>query len=89
MGNLISRPKERTSIKGCENRVLTRISGRRAEEVVTHDWRKLHNEKLHDLYYLPDIIRVIKLRTMRWKGHTARVGKMRNAYKVLVRKRNG
>jgi hypothetical protein len=29
-----------------ENRVLTRISGPRRDEV-TEDWRKLHNEELH------------------------------------------
>jgi hypothetical protein len=35
---------------------------------VTADWRKLHNEKLRDLYSSPDIIWVMKSRRMRWAG---------------------
>jgi hypothetical protein len=45
---------------------------------VTGEWRKLHNEKLHDLYYSPNIVRVIKYRRIRWAGHVARMG--REAY---------
>jgi hypothetical protein len=32
-----------------ENRVLRRIFGPKRDEV-TGEWRKLHNEELHDLY---------------------------------------
>jgi hypothetical protein len=32
-----------------ENRVLKRISGPKRDEVMG-EWRKLHNEELHDLY---------------------------------------
>jgi hypothetical protein len=42
---------------------------------VTGDWRKLHNEELHNLYSSPDIIRIIKSRRMRWAGHVARMGR--------------
>jgi hypothetical protein len=42
-----------------ENRVLRRIFEPRREEV-TGDWRKLHNEELHNLYSSPNIIRMIK-----------------------------
>jgi hypothetical protein len=52
---------------------------------VTGGWRKLHNEELHGLYSSSNIIRVIKSRRMRWAGHTARMGEMRNAYKILVK----
>jgi hypothetical protein len=47
-----------------ENRVLRRIFGPRREEV-KGDWRKLHNEELHNLYTSPNIIRMIKSRRMR------------------------
>jgi hypothetical protein len=51
---------------------------------MTAGWRKLHNEELHNLYSLTDIIRVIKSRRMRWAGHVDRLGAMRNEYKILV-----
>jgi hypothetical protein len=53
------------------------------------EWRKLHNEELHDLYSSPSIIRIIKSRRMRWAGHVARKGKKRNAYRLLVGKPEG
>jgi hypothetical protein len=37
--------------------------------------RKFHNGELHDLYYSPNIVRVIKSRRMRWAGYVARKGK--------------
>jgi hypothetical protein len=46
-----------------ENRVLRRIFGPNRDEV-TGGWRKQHNEKLHNLYSLPSIIRMIKSRSM-------------------------
>jgi hypothetical protein len=52
-----------------ENRVLRRIFE------VTGEWRKLHNEELHDLYSSPSIIRIIKARRMRWAGHIAQMGR--------------
>jgi hypothetical protein len=56
---------------------------------VTGEWRKLHNEELHDLYSSPSIIRIIKARRMRWAGHVARIGEKRNAYRLLVGKTEG
>jgi hypothetical protein len=35
------------------------------------------------------IIRVIKSRSMRWAGHVARMGEMKNAYDILVGKPEG
>jgi hypothetical protein len=66
-----------------ENRVLRRIFGPKRDEV-TGEWRKLHNEELHNLYSFPDIIRHIKSRLMRWAGHVARIGEEIKLYKVLV-----
>ena len=69
----------------CENRVLRRIFGPKRDEVIW-EWRKLHNEKLNDLYSSPNILRVIKSRAMRWAGHVARMGEGRSVQRVLVRK---
>jgi hypothetical protein len=71
-----------------ENRVLRRIFGPKRDEV-TADWRKLHNEELHNLYSSPNIIRVIKSRRMRWAGHVARTGERRNAFRILEGKPEG
>jgi hypothetical protein len=53
---------------------------------VTGDWRKLHNEELHNLYSSPNIIRMIMSKRMRWAGHVARMGETRNACRILVGK---
>ena len=42
-----------------ENRVLRRVFGPKRDDV-TGEWRKLHNEELNDLYYSPNIVRMIK-----------------------------
>jgi hypothetical protein len=54
--------------------VLRRIFGHKRVEV-TGEWRKLHNEELHDLYSSPTIVRVIKSIRMRWVVHVARMGR--------------
>ena len=56
---------------------------------VTGEWRKLHNEELHDLYYAPNILLVIKSRRMRWTGYVAFTREMRGAYRLLVGKPGG
>jgi hypothetical protein len=68
-----------------ENRVLKRIFFPKRNEV-TRDWRKLHNEELHNLYSSPYIIRMILSRRMRWAGHVARMGAKSNPYRILVGK---
>jgi hypothetical protein len=70
-----------------EKRVLRRVFGPIRDEV-TGEWRKLHNQELHDLYSLPNIVRVVKLR-MRWTGHAARIGKERVVHSMLVGKPEG
>ena len=63
--------------------MMRRIFGPKGDEV-TKEWRKLHNEKLNDLYCSPNIVRVIKWRRMSWAGHVARMGERRRVYRVLV-----
>jgi hypothetical protein len=71
-----------------ENRVLRGVFGPKMDEVRV-EWRKLHNEELNYLYSLPNIVRVIKSRIMRWAGHLARMGEERGLYRVLVGKPEG
>jgi hypothetical protein len=66
-----------------KNRVPRRIFGPKRHEAIG-EWRRLNNEELNDLYSSPNIVRVIKLRRMRWAGHVARMGEKRGAYRILV-----
>jgi hypothetical protein len=56
--------REEHGLRVFENRVLRRLFGPKRDEV-TGDWRKLHNEELHNLYPSPNIIRMIISRRMR------------------------
>jgi hypothetical protein len=58
---LTLREEHRLGVFG--NRVLRRIFGPKRNEV-KGEWRKLRYEELHDLYYSPSIIRIIKARRM-------------------------
>jgi hypothetical protein len=69
--------REKRRLRVFENRVLRGMFGARRDEV-TGEWRKLHNEELHNLYCSPNIVRVIKSRRMRWAGHVARMGRERS-----------
>jgi hypothetical protein len=70
-----------------ENRVLRRIFGPKRDEL-TRSWRKLHNEELHNLYFSPDVVRMVKSRKTRWAGHVAR-SEWKRAYEALVRNPQG
>jgi len=80
--------REERRLRVCENRVLRKLFGPKRDEV-TGEWRKLHNEELNDLYSLPNIVRVVKSRRMRWAGHVARMGEDRGVQRVLVGKPEG
>jgi hypothetical protein len=71
-----------------ENRVQRGIFGPKRDEV-TGEWRKLHSGELHNVYSLPDIIRQVKSRRMRWAGHVARMGEGRNVYGIWTGKAEG
>jgi hypothetical protein len=60
-----------------------------SRDEVTGEWRKLHNEELNDLYSLPNIVRMVKSRRMRWAGHVARMGEGRGVNGVLMGKPEG
>jgi hypothetical protein len=65
-----------------------RIFGPKREEVAG-GWRRLQYEDLYNLYTSPNIIRLVKSMRMRWVGHVAHVGDMRNANNILVGKSEG
>ena len=56
--------------------------------VILHLVISVCNEELRDLYFLPNIVRVVKSRGMRWAGHVGRMGEGRDVHRVLVGKPN-
>jgi hypothetical protein len=76
------------SLRLFENRVLRRIFRSKREEMAG-GWRRLHNEELRNLCHSPNVIREIKSRSIRWAGHVACMGKLKNAYRILAGKPEG
>jgi hypothetical protein len=77
--------REERGLRLFGNRVLRGIFGAKRDEVIG-EWRKLHNEKLNDLYCSPNIVRVIKSRRPRWAGHVARIAERRGVNRFFVEK---
>jgi hypothetical protein len=50
---------------------------------------KIYNDEIHNLYSLPNIVRVIKSRRIKWAGHLARMEKGRDVYRILVTRLEG
>jgi hypothetical protein len=48
-----------------------------------------HTEEVLNLHTSPNTIKVIRSRRMGWIGHVVYMGKMKNAYKILVGKLEG
>jgi len=80
--------REECRLRVFENRMLRGIFGPKRDEV-TGKWRKLYNEELSDLYSLPNIVQVVKLRRMRWEGHVACMSEGRGVHRVLVGRPEG
>jgi hypothetical protein len=68
--------REEHRLRVFENRVLRRLFGPKRDEM-TGDWRKLHNEELHNLYCSPSIIGMIISRRMIWQGMYQNWGRRR------------
>ena len=77
--------REERSLRVFENRVLRRVFGPMRDEI-TGEWRKLHKEELRDLYSIPNSVRVVKSRRMRWAWHVPLMGEARVVHRVLVGK---
>jgi hypothetical protein len=71
-----------------KNRVLRTIFGAK-KDGVTGEWRKMHNEELHDWHSFPTILRMIKSRRMRWAEHIAPIGVKMNEYRLFMGKPEG
>ena len=71
-----------------ENIVLRRIFGIRRDKVMG-EWRRLHNEEIHDLYSSPNMVWVMKSRRMRWTGHVACKVRRGGVYRILLGKLEG
>jgi hypothetical protein len=71
-----------------ENGVLRGIFGTKRDGV-TEDWRTLHNEELHNLYFLLSIIRVMNRMRIKSAGNVACMWRKSNSQKVLVAKPEG
>jgi hypothetical protein len=80
--------REEHRLRVFKSRVLRKIFGPKRDDVIGN-WRRWHNKELQSLYSLPDIIRVIKSRRMRWVGHVAHMWERRGVYRVLVGKPEG
>jgi hypothetical protein len=65
--------REEPRLKVFENRVLGIIFMPKRDEK-QGDWIKLHYDKLNDLYFLPNIFRLIKSRRITWAGYMPRIG---------------
>ena len=80
---------KRTALQCCFVCVCKFVLFGPKRDEVTGEWRKLHKEELNDMYSLPNIVRMVKSRRMRWAGHVARMGKDRAVHRVLVGKPEG
>ena len=79
---MVSYIKEGRRVRVFGNRILRRIFGLKRD--VNGEWGRLHNEEIHSLYRLHNIVTVIKSRRLRWADHVARMEEGRRAFKILT-----
>jgi hypothetical protein len=62
----------------CFSQAVFNEEGTEKREEFPGGWRRLHNEELFNLYASLNSTRVMKSGRMKWAGHVARMGKIRN-----------
>jgi hypothetical protein len=68
-----------------ESKMLREVLGPKREAVrVRGGWIKWHNEELHCWCLSLNVIRVIKLRSLRWVGHVACMGDNKNGTNTIL-----
>ena len=77
--------REGRRVRIFENRALRRLFVLKWEEE-TGKCRKQHSEEIKDLHCPTNSVRVIKLRTMKWARHVARMADSRDVYRDLLGK---
>jgi hypothetical protein len=80
--------REEHRLRVFENRVLREIFGRERDEA-TREWKRLYNQKLHDLYSSQNIFWVIKSSRIRCPRHVAHRQGRKSACRVLVGRHDG
>jgi hypothetical protein len=68
---------------GAEENIWTQV------EESNNKLQKLHNKMLYNLYFSPDIIKMIKPRRIKQTGHIACLWDTRYTYKILIIKTKG
>ena len=74
--------REESRLRVFENRILRRIFVPRRDE--NGEWRRLHNEELHNFYRSLNIVRGIESRRLRCAGYVTRMEKGSSAFKILT-----
>jgi hypothetical protein len=86
--NSVRNIKARTQTEGFWEQELRRIFGPKQGRS-DRSIGKFHNEELHYLFSSTDIIRVTKLRRVRWMVHVAQMGKWEMRIKVWLERLKG
>ena len=68
------------------NSIIRQICGLKRND---EEWKRLHNEELHNLYHSTNMVRVIKSRRLRWSCHVARIEEDSSDFKILTGKPTG